>query len=155
MYSHAPVYYGFAGCYGSCFGSYTNYFSYWSQPPQVRYGVPVQPVEPPPVKPKEVKPKVGAVPAPAKVIVEVPAEATLFANGHKTQQTTATRKFTTPELIPGERYHYVFTVEAMIDGKMITEEKEVEVFAGGEIHVDFTRAFASKKSDAAVTVSQK
>jgi hypothetical protein len=28
----------FAGCYGSCYGSYTNYFSYYSSPPMVHYG---------------------------------------------------------------------------------------------------------------------
>src|SRR5437899_2510623 len=32
------VYYGFAGCYGSCYGSYTNYFSYYSMMPNVHYG---------------------------------------------------------------------------------------------------------------------
>lgn len=161
LYSHAPVYYGFAGCYGSCFGSHTNYFSYWSTPPQVRYA-PMPPAggpalapppvkEPPPVKPK----KAYFAPAPAKVVIALPADAILYANGHKTQQTAALRRFTTPELIPGERYHYVFTVEAVIDGKTVKEERGVEVFAGGEIRVDFTAAFASKKAGADLTISQK
>src|SRR6516225_5588043 len=53
---YGPVnYYGFAGCYGSCYGSYTNYFSYWSMQPMVHYGYgmprPAGPVPPTPVKP--------------------------------------------------------------------------------------------------------
>lgn len=149
--SRGGVAYGFAGCYGSCFGSHTNYFSYWATPAQTRYGAPAPTAEPPAVKPKA-KPEAAK---PAKVQIDLPADAVLYANGYKTQQSSASRRFTTPALIPGERYHYVFTVEATIDGTVIKEAREVEVFAGAEIQVDFTSAFASKKSKPDLTVSAK
>jgi uncharacterized protein (TIGR03000 family) len=156
-YSHGHVHYGFAGCYGSCFGSHTNYFSYWQHPAH-GYNAPMNAAEPPAAKPKvdpkapAAKPKVGA--APAKVIIAVPENAVLFANGHKTSQTTTSRTFRTPELDPSSRYHYVFTAEAMIDGQKIQLERIVEVHAGGEIHVDFTTEFASKKVETKVATTK-
>ena len=153
-YSFAGLTYGFAGCYGSCYGSYTNYFSYWSQPVNVHYGygmpmhwapkmgepAPVVPVKPPVIVPEPpVKPKtpLGLESAPASVIVSLPADARLLANGIRTTQTSAERHFTTPALEAGRVYHYNFTVEVVRDGRPITETRQVEVQAGLETRVSF------------------
>ncbi len=179
--------FGFAGCYGSCYGSYTNYFSYWSAPAPVQYGYgmpmhvmppppppppsaagpgpgpiepplapangaakpPVKPVEPPakkaaPIKPVEKKPaekkiegKIGQIPGPASVTVMAPADAILYANGTRTQQTSTERHFVTPQLDAGMLYTYVLTIETIRDGRMVKETREIEVQAGSEVRVNF------------------
>jgi len=143
---YGPVnYYGFAGCYGSCYGSYTNYFSYWSMQPMVHYGYgmprPAGPVPPTPVKPTVPKsggtPKIGLDGAPASVLVCLPAEATLLANGKPTTQTSDTRSFVTPNLPAGQAFHYVLTAQIERDGRMLTQSKEVEVAAGLTTKVEF------------------
>lgn len=157
------TYYGFAGCYGSCYGSYTNYFSYWSMPPQVHYGygMPMRvtastsPILPPVRQPEpprklDVPSKKAEIPAPATIIVTVPAEATLFANGVRMAQTSAERSFVTPKLIPGEVYHYELTVEARRDGELVKETRLVEVAADRTIRVDFTN-LATAKSNSETT----
>ena len=179
--------YGFAGCYGSCYGSITNYFSYWSQPIEVHYGYgmpklvgpatkmdppvappktdppakpkdppakpmdppaklrvkptepPAKPTEPPvkPVEPKPAEPKNAAGVETASVIVTLPVEATLFANGVRTNQTTGERNFVTPSLEQGKTFRYVLTIELVRNGRTITETREIEVEAGSEIRVNF------------------
>lgn len=159
-YYYQPIqYYGFAGCYGSCFGSFTNYFSYWSTPPQVHYGygMPMKPLPPPPAPPAgppavkpEVKPggppavkpmdpikKTSLTPSHADLVVNLPADAVLFANGIRMSQTSATRRFVTPELQPGQSFHYVLEAEVTRDGKTIRQTRNVEVAAGGRFSVDF------------------
>ncbi|MFL5338744.1 MAG: TIGR03000 domain-containing protein [Gemmataceae bacterium] len=133
---YGPIaYYGFAGCYGSCYGSYTNYFSYWSTPPQVHYGHGMPMPAPVKIVPGDVP--VSGPAAPANVVVKMPEGAALFANGQKTAQTAAERRFVTPELPAGQVYHYVFTAEVERDGKTVRETKNVEVTAGSTVRVDF------------------
>jgi uncharacterized protein (TIGR03000 family) len=156
--------YGFAGCYGSCYGSYTNYFSYWTQPPTAYgYGMPmhatppanVVPVAPgtppPPPPPPGAKPPEAAIErgAPASVTITLPADAILYANGIRMAQKSAERKFVTPPMEENGRYHYVFTAEIMRDGQMQTETKQVEVWSGATIRVDFgTMAAATARDEA-------
>src|SRR5262245_56151337 len=140
--------YGFAGCYGSCYGSYTNYFSYWTQPPTAYgYGMPMYaeppakiappPTPVPPTAPGKGPPEISTQSIGASVTVRLPADATLYANGVRTTQTSAQRSFMTPRLEAGQRYHYVFTAEMERDGKMVTETKKVEVWSGALVDVDF------------------
>jgi uncharacterized protein (TIGR03000 family) len=148
---YGPIaYYGFAGCYGSCYGSYTNYFSYWSTPPNVHYGygmpMKASPAMPPPVTvPKPLDKKGDKTkgesnvlpPAAANVIISLPAEATLYANGYKTGQSSAERAFVTPALPQGQTFYYVFTAETIRDGKTVAETRRIEVTAGGTARVNF------------------
>jgi len=148
------VYYGFAGCYGSCYGSYTNYFSYYSMMPNVHYGygMPMKvaavdgskrPLDVP--RPPERKEKGEANPsAPAKVIVSLPAGATLFANGYRTTQTSAERVFITPDLEVDVTYHYVFTAETIRDGKSVSESRRADVMAGKTTRVEFGEMTAAQ-----------
>jgi uncharacterized protein (TIGR03000 family) len=160
--------YGFAGCYGSCYGSYTNYFSYWTQPPTTYgYGTPMYP-EPapatvPPVNPPiPVKPVPPAVPgkapetisygSPASVTILLPADATLYANGIRTGQKSEERKFVTPAMEPNQRFHYIFTAEIERDGQVVTETKKVEVWSGARVEVDFGTMSTAKSGQDSPTL---
>lgn len=163
-YAFSGMSFGFAGCYGSCYGSYTNFFSYWSQPMQSSYGYgmpmrvgPPTKMEPPvapPVKPatppvKPVTPPVkptdkAAEDTTATVIISLPADATLYANGVRTRQTSNERHFVTPPLEIGMIYNYTLTIEVVRDGRMVTETRQVEVQAGAEIRVAFEGAEATR-----------
>ena len=161
-YAYAGVNFGFAGCYGSCYGSMTNYFSYWAYPAPVYaapMGAPVMPPPPPPVGiPGAAPPKVPTTPpapvkpefepAPAGVIVALPADAKLIANGQIMKQTGAERRFVSPELIPGINYSYTFTAEITRNDRAISETIEVEVFAGNETRVTFGKLIAATATEA-------
>jgi uncharacterized protein (TIGR03000 family) len=180
-YAYAGVSYGFAGCYGSCYGSYTNYFSYWAQPANVHYGFgmpiypvpqfipagghpadlpggPAKPAAPPakpaaPAKPGDAPKGVGAGAA-AAVIVSLPADAILHANGVQMKQTGSERSFVTPDLAPGERFVYIFTAEINQGGQPIREMHQVEVEAGRETRVRFARLLAATSKESTDVASK-
>jgi uncharacterized protein (TIGR03000 family) len=109
--------------------------------------VPVVPAEAVPVAPNPVNPpakaapeagkKVGQAPVSATVVVRLPAEAKLYANGQLTRLADAERKFVTPALQPGVSYHYELKVEAVVDGRPVTETRRVDVAAGQRYDIDF------------------
>jgi uncharacterized protein (TIGR03000 family) len=107
---------------------YSNYY-YGYRP---RYVVPViQPV---------IQVPVIQVPAnaPARLIVNLPADAKLFLQGQPTTSGSAERTFLTPALEPGYVYTYTVRAEIVRDGRMLTETKTVEVTAGNVSRVLFT-----------------
>ena len=85
----------------------------------------------------------------AQVIVRVPANATLFANGQKTQLTGAERVFQTPALTPGVDFNYVMRVEYASHGEIKSAKKQITVRAGYRTVVDFTEQV---KSNVTVTL---
>jgi uncharacterized protein (TIGR03000 family) len=86
---------------------------------------------------KKDTPKIGRGAAPAQVIVSIPADAKLLANGHATKLTGERREFATPVLVAGQTYHYVFTAEAVRGGQPVVETRRVTVSAGATVNVDF------------------
>ena len=76
-------------------------------------------------------------PAPARVVVTLPADAKLIVNGQPTELTSETRLFTTPELKPGKDYYYVLRAEVVRDGEVKSLTKQLAVSAGGQSMVDF------------------
>jgi len=80
--------------------------------------------------------------AAAKVIVTLPADATLSVNGQPTELTSDRRVFTTPELQPGKDYWYVLRAEVKRGGRIRVETQEVTVRAGRESRVAFSMADA-------------
>jgi len=166
-YAYAGVGYGFAGCYGSCYGS-VNYFAYpapaYAYPTCAPYGPPAQGAPPAaaPDKPMndgrgEPKPLAPGAPkgdgkvdtaAPADVVVTLPADAVLYANGVRTAQTSGERHFVTPNLNPGQSYHYVFTAEINRNNQPVTETYQVEVRAGAETRVNFAQLISASPPDA-------
>ncbi len=162
-YAYAGGCYGFAGCYGSCYGSF-NYFTTWPMPAAVPAGPPPQgPPAAVPVYPDEKAPAKPLNPAapgkvdtatPANVVVNLPADAVLYANGFRTAQTGNERHFVTPTLSSGQSYHYVFTAEINRNDQSIKETYQVEVQAGLETRVNFARLIAASKPDAS-RIAQK
>src|SRR5262245_38944720 len=104
----------------SCYGALTNYGPYMNPGYCYGYGMPMAPapvapgskmpgVEPIKKPVDGTPPKKAAAPAPASVVVKLPAAAELLANGQMTSLTSETRRFSTPELEPGKSFFYVLT----------------------------------------------
>lgn len=77
--------------------------------------------------------------APAQVVVNVPTDAKVYANGQLTDLAGAQRVFATPAITAGQDFRYVIQVEQ--DGK--TSSKEIVVRAGHQTVVDFNERAAS------------
>lgn len=122
--------YGCYGCCGGCYGCYGCYGCWGS----VVYYVPTAA----PAKAEEKKKEVSSVTSmPAKVLVQLPTDATLYINGQKSTLTTTTRTIVTPALPTGENYYYTMRTEVVRDGKVLTESKRVSLQAGEVSQVDF------------------
>jgi uncharacterized protein (TIGR03000 family) len=91
--------------------------------------------------PEKIKgPKTGLAPAPATIIVRLPAEARLLIDGAATTSTSTERVFVSPSLNPGREYHYTLKAEWARDGKPVTWTKEIAVRAGEETRVQVAAA---------------
>mgnify|MGYP000602975723 CR=1 FL=1 len=112
------------------------------------YYPPSRPVETIPAKPREVKPeskpedkakeKPALAPDRARLIVELPADATLYVDGQpiRTEPKTV-RVFTTPKLDPNLTYYYDLEAEVVRNGQRYAESRRVVVRANSEIRVVF------------------
>jgi uncharacterized protein (TIGR03000 family) len=87
------------------------------------------------VPPKAKKTEEVMSPAPATIIVSLPAEAKLLIDGSATKSISATRVFTSPALEPGKQFAYTLTGELLRDGRTVTTSKQVVVRAGAETQV--------------------
>jgi len=130
-----PGYYGGTGYYS---GYGPNYYSGGT------YGAPSYDYAAPPVDYGAAQPQPQqAVPqnrAQIHVILPDP-EAQVWFDGRKTNATGPTRDFTTPDLDPGADYHYTITAALrQQDGRVVTQERQVNVRAGRDVVVDFTRS---------------
>jgi uncharacterized protein (TIGR03000 family) len=85
----------------------------------------------------DAKPKKTALPNQAKVVVQLPEEATLYVDGQRASLTSATRSFLTPELELNKDYYYTIQVEANRNGETVTRSQRVIVRAGQVSKVDF------------------
>ncbi len=147
--------YSGSGCHG-CWGSYSEVSPYFVEsPPAVAPTVPptaptTKPGEvlPPPSKPGDVKPPEALAPTRARLIVDVPADATLYIDDTAMKTTSEHRAFRTPDLDPGQTYYYEVRVEAQRDGKPVSQTKRVLLHAGQEAHADFTDLTATSTAQA-------
>jgi len=141
------------GCAGYALGTPTPAF------PSMPYGAPTivsplqatpTPAEPPAVIPEDRSALKNVLPAPslptsgsanrATVVVRVPADATLYAEGRALSLNGTDRTFVSPPL-PGDReYTYTFKAEYTRSGETIARTKKVQVKAGGIATVEFTEA---------------
>lgn len=71
------------------------------------------------------------------VIVKLPPDAKLFAEGRALNQTAGERKFVTPPLPADREAVYTFRVEYSRDGRTVSESRKVQVKAGGTATVEF------------------
>jgi uncharacterized protein (TIGR03000 family) len=85
-------------------------------------------------------------PAPATIIVSLPADATLSIDDAATTSTSSLRVFTSPVLPLGRDFHYTLKAELTRDGKAVTLSKDVTVRAGEESRVNLNEGAASVAS---------
>src|SRR5262249_43377877 len=94
--------------------------------------------------------KKTATSAPAKLLVELPAEGKLFVDGQRIRTTSERQEFNTPALEKGSTYYYEMRVESGRDGKSMSESKRILVKAGEQVRATFSEesivAAASKDS---------
>lgn len=145
--------YSCGGSAYSCFGgpmmmappmSFDSFPPYPGQP-GVPYAVPA-----PAPGSAMLQPAVHAVPASngptgrAAVMVKLPADARLSAEGRELNLTGAERKFVSPELPKGQEFVYRFKAEYERDGETVSVTKKVTVQAGAELTVEFADLTAAK-----------
>jgi uncharacterized protein (TIGR03000 family) len=152
---------GYSGCCGGYYGCNGGYCGGWSAYTGCNgcYGgmaAPTAPVTPPaptpppdsgkPMTPDDMpkpKPKTGGgtdganIPAPATILVSLPADAKLMIDDTTTKSTSAARVFVSPELAPGQQFHYTLKAEIVRDGQTLTVTEQVAVRAGAETRVSF------------------
>lgn len=71
--------------------------------------------------------------------VRVPAEAQVWIEGDKTQQSGSFRRFVSPPLDQGKSYAYQIKAEWQENGKKITRTRKVTVHAGEAVDIDLSR----------------
>jgi uncharacterized protein (TIGR03000 family) len=82
----------------------------------------------------------------ATVVVKLPVDARLFADGKALALAGAERKFVTPELPTGQEFVYRFRVEYERDGETVSVTKKLPVKAGATLTIEFTDLTAAKVS---------
>ncbi|MBI1915967.1 MAG: TIGR03000 domain-containing protein [Planctomycetes bacterium] len=138
------------GCYGGCHGCHGGYVCggachggyVCGGCAGACHGGCGAPVTPPPgkipVDPKEKKTSVE--PAPATIIVNLPAEAKLTVDDNPTTSTSDRRVFVSPALDRGTDYFYTLKAEVVRDGKTETRTEKVTVRAGEETKIEINFA---------------
>jgi uncharacterized protein (TIGR03000 family) len=110
-------------------------------------------------EPKAIDPKTKSLNAPlspnkAQVVVNLPADAKLFANGQLTALTSSERSFVSPVLEQGREYQYSLKVEYVRDGRTITDAQVVKVRPGDVSRVEFADVSATAASTIKVTIPE-
>ncbi|MCX7666593.1 MAG: TIGR03000 domain-containing protein [Gemmataceae bacterium] len=148
---------GCTGCYGTgysvgCYGGYVTgttvgYSNYTlgGTVPAYEYAAPVTT----PTTPASYNQESRIPSSKAAVVVRLPADAKLLADGASTNLTGAERRFLTPDLQSGKDYQYTLTAEFVRDGKLVSESKKVVVRAGIQTVVEFGN---EEKSSSTVAV---
>ena len=91
-----------------------------------------EPVPPPKESGKETE---ASLPAPATIVVSLPAEARLLIDDAATTSTSELRVFASPSLEPGKDFYYTLKGEMERDGRTVTTTQYVKVRAGQETRV--------------------
>jgi uncharacterized protein (TIGR03000 family) len=77
------------------------------------------------------------------IVVDVPADAKVFVNGHATTSIGEHRQYVSHGLEAGMRYEYQVRAEIVRDGKTLSETKTVQLTAGGQADLAFDMKAAS------------
>jgi len=142
--NYGSPYYGYGHSYGyQPYGYNSNYGSYYGTPSYTT----LQPIQDTTVYPynsyQSSYPPSSVIPTDmsnntAMIEVTVPADAELWFDGTKTQQTGTKRYFTTPPLPPGQTFTYEVRMGAPNGGDNSGTTRRVEVQAGKRSTVNFT-----------------
>jgi uncharacterized protein (TIGR03000 family) len=124
----------YGGGYGGCYGGYGGCYGggYYYGPPKKMPDKDGEKLKPPKDDDKVV------APAPAIIIVTLPADAKLTIDGYVSKQTSSERRLVTPVLRPGQEFTYTLVAETMQDGQPISQQQRITVRAGEQTPVNFT-----------------
>jgi uncharacterized protein (TIGR03000 family) len=114
------------GCGGGCYGGHVVPKKDGKEPEKLKD------------KPKEKDKETRVTPAPATIVVSLPADAKLFVDDAATTSTGSSRVFVSPSLNPGREYHYTIKAEVIRNGKPVKVEQVVAVRAGETTPVPLT-----------------
>jgi uncharacterized protein (TIGR03000 family) len=127
--------YGAYGGYNGLYGAASGFGSYFAP------YIPEDPNLAPPTAPP---PASGT----AQIQVLLPdADGEVWFDGRKTRQLGNTRLFATPQLEPGKAYSYQVSAAWHQNGKLVGDERTIEVAAGRTVIVDFSRPAPEMKKD--------
>jgi len=127
---------GYGGCmgsgmgYGGCMGSGMGYGGCYGGGIMPGAGIQAAPGGEKLKTPPKQKEKETMLPAPATIVVDLPADAKLLIDNEPTSTTGTSRVFVSPTLNPGREYHYTLKAEIVKDGKAVKVEKVIAVQAG-------------------------
>jgi len=155
--SYTPVFNGGLSCQGGIampapapiYDSFPTYTGNPGPAPSIPYADPTP--APPTIVPERsgLRPAGFSGPAAgptgrATVVVRLPADAKLYADGTALKMAGGERTFTTPELPDGMEYTYRLTAEYERNGEVVSVTRRVVVRAGGAAAVEFTDLTATK-----------
>jgi uncharacterized protein (TIGR03000 family) len=87
----------------------------------------------------DLKNRIRPSPAPAHLVIHLPADARLFVDNVFCPLTSDTRAFDTPNLPPSRKYRYTLLAEVVRNGQVVTETRTTDFEAGEEVHVEFPK----------------
>jgi uncharacterized protein (TIGR03000 family) len=85
----------------------------------------------------------------ASIVVRLPADAKLYADGVALRLTGTERRFTTPALPEGMEYTYRITAEYERNGEIVSVTRRVAVRAGGNETIEFADLTAARQATGA------
>jgi uncharacterized protein (TIGR03000 family) len=158
--------FGCSGCFGSCYGCHGSCFGCYGMPIEFASGFAVDPVvvglpgpslpdmpdaeptaPPSPALGETLAPATAAPPGlgepvaaanQATIVVTLPADAKLFADGTLIDQPGPVRTFRTPPLEPGRTYYYNLAIEIQRGGQTVrSKDERVSLEAGKVARVNF------------------
>jgi uncharacterized protein (TIGR03000 family) len=143
-YGYYPSYYGYDSY---PYSYYPEYSSYYYEPSYNEYNY---------TQPQYYMPSAGEygqypdnnLTAPAfdnqaHIRVLAPASAQVWFENQPTTETGSVRQFVSPPLTPGKAFTYHMRAQWMQNGRAVNQVRNVDVFAGTNITVDFTRPAAN------------
>jgi uncharacterized protein (TIGR03000 family) len=95
----------------------------------------------------------AAAATPARLVVQLPADAKLFVDDRTTSSGSAERTFVTPALEPGYVYTYTLRAEVVRDGEKYVETQKVAVTAGGVSQLAFTETAMTRANGGQAAVA--
>ena len=133
---------------GCCGGGYGYGAPSWGAPGGMMAPAgPAAPGAPPADLPKDGKKT--SLNAPATIVVNLPADATLTIDGQATTSTSENRTFISPELAAGRDFSYTLRAEIIRDGRTLSVTEQVSVRAGEETTLSLPMAKFAAASVAA------
>ena len=168
--------YGSSSCYGSGYGCYGSGYSsctgctghaayYGSCQGYGTYAAPAMPTSSfytdvpagfsPTTTPGEPQAVTTLPPSRGQIVVTVPVDAKLYADGQATSLTGSERAFLTPDIATGRDFQYTLKVEYAVNGEPKSASKQVIVRAGHRTAVDFTAPVEKASSPVTIDLPEK